>query len=78
MAATAKPPVLRQSTAFERISHGFYMKADSTLVLLCARTAVFNAPDNLEKTLILANQLTDDQNTEVAAQQTASIEKFGL
>ena len=50
--STAKLPVLRQSTAFERISHNLYMKVDSDPEVfarpaLCARTAVFNAPDNL-------------------------------
>ena len=52
--STAKPPVLRQSTASERISHNFYTKVDSdpevvSRPALCARTAVFNAPDNLGK-----------------------------
>ena len=52
--STAKPPVLRQSTAFERISHNLYMKVDSdpevfSRPALCARTAVLNAPDNLGK-----------------------------
>ena len=43
---------LRQSTTFERISHNLYMKVVSdpevfTRPVLCERSAVFNAPDNL-------------------------------
>ena len=47
------PRVLHDdSTAFERISHNLYMKVDSdpevfSRPALCARTALFNAPDNL-------------------------------
>ena len=33
--STPKPSVLHQSTAFERISHNFYMKVDSDPEVVC-------------------------------------------
>ena len=73
--STAKPSVLRQSTAFGRISNIFYMTVDTDLevdsrsVLL-----VFSVVQTTSEVPTLANPLSFlDQNTDVVAKRTASV-----